>query len=120
MLLVDKIKSHNYNLSPKLKQASDSILSSLDQIPFQTIRQTASKAEVSVLTVARLSKIWGFEGYSDFQLHVKNLFYSDTKNKENENYSNIRNLEHEKSIELAAKTLTESDSVYISGFRSAK
>ena len=50
MLLVDKIKSHNNNLSPKLRQASESILSTLNQIPFQTIRQTAYKAEVSVLT----------------------------------------------------------------------
>ena len=78
-MLIDKIKSHNNNLTPKLKQASESILSNLNQIPFQTIRQTAHKAEVSVLTISRLNKIWGFEGYSDFQLHVKNLFYSDTK-----------------------------------------
>ena len=56
MLLIDKIKSHNNNLTPKLKQASESILSNLNQIPFQTIRQTAHKAEVSVLTISRLNK----------------------------------------------------------------
>ena len=120
MLLVDKIKSHNNNLSPKLRQASESILSTLNQIPFQTIRQTAYKAEVSVLTVSRLNKIWGFDGYSDFQLHVKNLFYSNNTKKENENFLNIKKVEENKSIDLAAKILTQSDSVYISGFRSAK
>jgi len=120
MLLVDKIKSHNNNLSPKLRQASESILSTLNQIPFQTIRQTAYKAEVSVLTVSRLNKIWGFDGYSDFQLHVKNLFYSNNTKKENENFLNIKKVEESKSIDLAAKILTQSDSVYISGFRSAK
>ena len=120
MLLVDKIKSHNNNLSPKLRQASESILSTLNQIPFQTIRQTAYKAEVSVLTVSRLNKIWGFDGYSDFQLHVKNLFYSNNTQKENENFLNIKKVEESKSIDLAAKILTQSDSVYISGFRSAK
>jgi len=120
MLLIDKIKSHNNNLSPKLRQASESILSTLNQIPFQTIRQTAYKAEVSVLTVSRLNKIWGFDGYSDFQLHVKNLFYSNNTKKENENFLNIKKVEESKSIDLAAKILTQSDSVYISGFRSAK
>jgi len=120
MLLVDKIKSHNNNLSPKLRQASESILSTLNQIPFQTIRQTAYKAEVSVLTVSRLNKIWGFDGYSDFQLYVKNLFYSNNTKKENENFLNIKKVEESKSIDLAAKILTQSDSVYISGFRSAK
>ena len=90
MLLIDKIKSHNNNLSPKLRQASESILSTLNQIPFQTIRQTAYKAEVSVLTVSRLNKIWGFDGYSDFQLHVKNLFYSNNTKQENENFLNIK------------------------------
>ena len=120
MLLVDKIKSHNNNLSPKLRQASESILSTLNQIPFQTIRQTAYKAEVSVLTVSRLNKIWGFDGYSDFQLHVKNLFYSNNTTKENENFLNIKKVEESKSIDLAAKILIQSDSVYISGFRSAK
>ena len=120
MLLVDKIKSHNNNLSPKLRQASESILSTLNQIPFQTIRQTAYKAEVSVLTVSRLNKIWGFDGYSDFQLHVKKLFYSNNTTKENENFLNIKKVEESKSIDLAAKILTQSDSVYISGFRSAK
>ena len=120
MLLVDKINSHNNNLSPKLRQASESILSTLNQIPFQTIRQTAYKAEVSVLTVSRLNKIWGFDGYSDFQLHVKNLFYSNNTKKENENFLNIKKVEESKSIDLAAKILTQSDSVYISGFRSAK
>ena len=120
MLLVDKIKSYNNNLSPKLRQASESILSTLNQIPFQTIRQTAYKAEVSVLTVSRLNKIWGFDGYSDFQLHVKNLFYSNNTKKENENFLNIKKVEESKSIDLAAKILTQSDSVYISGFRSAK
>ena len=120
MLLIDKIKSHNNNLSPKLRQASESILSTLNQIPFQTIRQTAYKAEVSVLTVSRLNKIWGFDGYSDFQLHVKNLFYSNNTKKENENFLNIKKVEESKPIDLAAKILTQSDSVYISGFRSAK
>ena len=120
MLLVDKIKSHNNNLSPKLRQASESILSTLNQIPFQTIRQTAYKAEVSVLTVSRLNKIWGFDGYSDFQSHVKSLFYSNNTKKENENFLNIKKVEESKSIDLAAKILTQSDSVYISGFRSAK
>ena len=120
MLLVDKIKSYNNNLSPKLRQASESILSTLNQIPFQTIRQTAYKAEVSVLTVSRLNKIWGFDGYSDFQLHVKNLLYSNNTKKENENFLNIKKVEESKSIDLAAKILTQSDSVYISGFRSAK
>ena len=120
MLLIDKIKSHNNNLTPKLKQASESILSNLNQIPFLTIRQTAHKAEVSVLTISRLNKIWGFEGYSDFQLHVKNLFYSDIKKKDHDKFTNFKDLEQRKSIELAAKILTQSDSVYISGFRSAK
>jgi len=120
MLLVDKIKSHNNNLSPKLRQASESILSTLNQIPFQTIRQTAYKAEVSVLTVSRLNKIWGFDGYADFKLHVKNLFYSNNTKKENENFLNIKKVEESKPIDLAAKILTQSDSVYISGFRSAK
>ena len=103
-----------------MRQASESILSTLNQIPFQTIRQTAYKAEVSVLTVSRLNKIWGFDGYSDFQLHVKNLFYSNNTKKENENFLNIKKVEESKSIDLAAKILTQSDSVYISGFRSAK
>ena len=69
--LEKKLKSFHNNLSPKLKLASISILQELNQIPFQTIRDTAKKANVSVLTILRLSKIWGFEGYSDFQLDVK-------------------------------------------------
>jgi DNA-binding MurR/RpiR family transcriptional regulator len=53
--LEKKIKSFHNNLSPKLKLASVSILRELNQIPFQTIRDTAKKANVSVLTIFRLS-----------------------------------------------------------------
>jgi len=43
MELVKKIKLNYYDLTPKLKQASQSILSNLHEIPFQTIRETAKK-----------------------------------------------------------------------------
>ena len=37
MILSKKIKQHYKELTPKLKQASKSILNNLNQIPFQTI-----------------------------------------------------------------------------------
>ena len=118
--LEKKLKSFHNNLSPKLKLASISILQELNQIPFQTIRDTAKKANVSVLTILRLSKIWGFEGYSDFQLDVKKKYYTKKNNSSDFNLTQKENIQFEKSILQAAKLLTESESVNIAGFRSAK
>ena len=82
MELVKKIKLNYYDLTPKLQQASQSILSNLHEIPFQTIRETAKKADVSALSISRLNKIWGFKGYSDFQSNVRLEYYpvGQTKN----------------------------------------
>ena len=118
--LIQKIKFHHNQLSPKLKLASEYILIDISQIPFQTIRETAKKAKVSVLTISRLNKIWGFRGYSDFQLSVKNNYYSSKENNIKNNFIEVKNTELKTSISVAAKLLTESDSIYISGFRSAK
>jgi len=117
--LIHNIKSHHNHLSPKLKLASEYILLDLSQIPFQTIRETAKNARVSVLTISRLNKIWGFKGYSDFQLNVKKEYYFSKKNIRNQ-FSEVENAKLNTSIAVAAKLLTESDSIYISGFRSAK
>lgn len=114
--LEKKIQSYHNDLSPKLKLASVSILQELKEIPFQTIRKTAKKAGVSVLTILRLNKIWGFRGYSDFQLEVKKEYY----NKDNFNYFvQKENILLEKSILKAAKLLIKAENVHIAGFRSA-
>ncbi len=118
--LEKKIKSFHNNLSPKLKLASVSILQELNQIPFQTIRDTAKKANVSVLTILRLSKIWGFKGYSDFQSDVKKKYYTQKNNSSDFNLTQKENIKFEKSILAAATILLESESIYIAGFRSAK
>ena len=115
VILLKKIKQHYKELTPKLKQASKSILKNLNQIPFQTIRETASQANVSVLTISRLNKIWGYKGYVDFQSQVRLEFYPPEYNT---NQIQPDALNH--SILSAANILTKSDSVYISGFRSAK
>ena len=46
MKLIDKIKLHHNNLTPKLKQASNSILLNLNEIPFQT----ASKCSIQLMS----------------------------------------------------------------------
>ncbi len=120
MKLIDKIKLHHNNLTPKLKQASNSILLNLNEIPFQTIRETAKKADVSALSVSRLNKLWGYTGYSDFQLAVRLECYPNIKKNPKLDLDIIDENNIKNSIELAAKVLTESNEVYISGFRSAK
>ena len=115
VILLKKIREHYKELTPKLKQASKSILNNLNQIPFQTIRETANQADVSVLTISRLNKIWGYNGYVDFQSQVRLEFYPP-KYYTNDIQPDVLN----HSILSAAKILTESESVYISGFRSAK
>jgi DNA-binding MurR/RpiR family transcriptional regulator len=120
MELVKKIKLNYYDLTPKLQQASQSILSNLHEIPFQTIRETAKKADVSALSISRLNKIWGFKGYSDFQSNVRLEYYPVGQTKNIFILSNLYEKKIENSILSAAKILTESNRVYISGFRSAK
>ena len=61
MKLIDKIKLHHNNLTPKLKQASNSILLNLNEIPFQTIRETAKKADVSARSRVNLAASFGFK-----------------------------------------------------------
>ncbi len=124
MDLRQNLQSVSARLSPTMRRASDTILRDLRLIPFQSIRKLSASAGVSPLTVIRLTRKWGYEGYTDFQTAVRDWLLADAAAAKAASQGapsfDLQSPELQASINDAAAMINRARSVHITGFRSAR
>lgn len=112
------------DLSPTLRRASDAILRDLQFVAFQPIRKIATAAGVSPLTIIRLSRKWGYEGYTDFQNAVRDWLLAETSLSAESPQGTVAGTEApselQRQIAAAAAMINDARRVHITGFRSAR
>jgi DNA-binding MurR/RpiR family transcriptional regulator len=124
MDLRQDLQNASAQLSPTMRRASDMILRDLQSIPFQSIRKLSASAGVSPLTVIRLARKWGYEGYTDFQTAVRDWLLADAAaakaTSQGALSADLQAPELQASINDAAAMVNRARSVHITGFRSAR
>ena len=112
------------DLSPTMRRASDVILRNLPAVSFQPIRTLAASAGVSPLTVIRLVRKWGYDGYTDFQNAVRSWLLADhpaaKPAPQNALSVDMAAPDMQAQIVEIAVMINQARNVHITGFRSAR
>ncbi len=102
-----------------MRRASLYIRQSLPEIPFCSIRKLANLAGVSPLTIIRLTRVWGFDGYPDFQAAVRDSLFRQPSDPGGAG-PDAGGAQPSAQIREAADMINRARAVHITGARSAR
>jgi len=114
------LEDAHVSLSPTMRQASSYIQQNLSDIAFQPIRNLAKLTGVSPLTIIRLTRKWGFEGYPDFQKAVRASLFEVGSFAQTDTPTDTGVHDIDSCVKDAAALINKARSVHIAGSRSAR